>query len=182
MGAWLDTETKMLLQRSPPEKLAPPNTSTFALVLLAAQRVNRERLISAVERIREASRDEAAKILEHSLPIMVKRGLSYEDAMLGQFELITCDAISAFLSDEVVDNASESYLAELYENVCRSSEFERIPVRIDSLPVDEKGKEFMIRFIGAVDCHFPLKLTAMKKKARIMEHWAVKIGGQITLG
>jgi len=70
MGAWLDTETKMLLQRSPPEKLAPSNTSTFALILLAAQRVNRERLISAVERVREASRDEAVKILDHSLPIL----------------------------------------------------------------------------------------------------------------
>ena len=32
---WLDTETKALLQRSPPEKLAPPDTATFSLVLLA---------------------------------------------------------------------------------------------------------------------------------------------------
>ncbi len=34
MSTWLDTETKALLQQVPPEKLAPPDTGKFTLVIL----------------------------------------------------------------------------------------------------------------------------------------------------
>ena len=35
MKTWLDTETKAMLRKSPPSKLAPPNTKGFTLVLLS---------------------------------------------------------------------------------------------------------------------------------------------------
>ena len=182
MSTWLDTETKAILQRSPPEKLAPPDTGPFALVLLATQRESRERLVAAVERVRETTRDEALKILAQPLPVVVKWGLSHEDALLGQFEFIACDAISVFLANEVVCNAPKGYLDELYATVRRSQEFELVSIRIESMPVDPKGRDFVDRFIGVAAPQFPLELTAMKKKARIMEHWATKIGGRVVVG
>jgi hypothetical protein len=182
MNAWLDTETKAILQRSPPEKLAPPDTATFALVLLTVQRASRDRLVAAVERVREVTRDEAAKVLTQPLPAVVKRGLSYEDAVLGQFEFIACDAISIFLADEVVTDAPEGYLGELYADVSHSAEFELVSVRIESMPADAKGREFLNRFVGVLTAQFPLELTGMRKKARIMEHWAAKIGGRVVVG
>ncbi len=182
MNTWLDTETRALLQRTPPDKLAPPDTATFALVLLAVQRERLERLVKAVERVRGATRDEALNVLALPLPTPIKRQLSYEDALLGQFELIACDAVSVFVADEVVSDAPESYLAELYAAVRHSPEFEPVSLRIESLPVNAKGREFLDRFVGTAAPQFPLELTAMKKKARIMEHWAAKIGGRVVVG
>jgi len=181
MDTWLDTETKALLQRSPPEKLAPPDTAIFGLVLLAVQEGRWERLAEAVERVRATTRDEAWKTLACPLPTLVKRGLSHEDALLGQFELVACDSISAFLVDEVIDNASRSYLSELYRDICRSPEFELVSVRIEDIPVDAMGSEFLNRFLGMTTAALPMELKFMRKKARIMEHWAAKIGGQIVV-
>ena len=182
MNTWLDTETKALLQRLPPEKLAPPDTGIFTLVLLAFQRKSLERLVAAVERVREAARGEAIKVLALPLPTPIKRGLSHEDALLGQFDLIACDAVSVFLADEVVSDAPASYLTKLYADVRESLEFELVSVRIESVPSDTKGRNFLDRFIGVATPQLPRELTAMKKKARIMEHWAAKIGGRVEVG
>lgn len=182
MNTWLDTETKALLQRSPPEKFAPPDTAIFALVLLAFQRESLERLVAVVERVQKAARDEARKVLTLPLPTPIKRGLSHEDALLGQFELIACDAVSVFLANEIVSYAPKSYLTQLYADVRRSLEFELVSLRIESIPADAKGRDFMDRFIGAAAPRLPLELKAMRKKARIMEHWATKIGGQVVVG
>ncbi len=182
MNTWLDTETKALLQRAPPEKLAPPDIGIFTLVLLAFQRESLERLVAAVERVQNAARGEAIKVLALPLPTPIKRGLSYEDALLGQFDLIACDAVSVFLADEIVSDAPKSYLTELYSDVRKSLEFELVSVRIESVPFDAKGRDFLDRFIGVTAPQLPLELTAMKKKARIMEHWATKIGGRVVVG
>ena len=85
---WLDTETKALLQRSPPEKLVPPDTATFALVLLAVRGHDRHVLANAVQRATQVSADEARRIVSHRLPLPVKQGLTYLDAQIAQFELI----------------------------------------------------------------------------------------------
>lgn len=105
---WLDTETKAMLQPSPPEKQAPPDTATFGLVLLALQNEGGPGLAETVERIRQCPREEAARILAQPLPVVLKRGLSLEDALIGQFELIACDAVSVFLADDVLEEASRS--------------------------------------------------------------------------
>ena len=52
---WLDTETKALLQRSPPEKFAPPDAGTFALVLLADRGRDHRAIVGAVQRDAQAS-------------------------------------------------------------------------------------------------------------------------------
>ena len=123
---WLDTETKALLQRLPPEKLAPPDTATFTLVLLAVAGLNRHALLSAVQRAARVSPEEAEHMLSRRLPISVKKGLSYPDAQIAQFELICCDAVSLFLADEVVAEASADYLTGLYAKLRKSDEFELV--------------------------------------------------------
>ncbi len=179
---WLDTETKAILHRSPPAKRAPSDTTAFALVLLAAPRGNTERLAAAVERIRGGTRDDALRVLRRRLPTPVKRSLSYEDALLGQFDLIACDAVSVFLSDDVVRCGSKSYLAELFADLCESPEFRTVTIRIESMPGDAQGRDFLDRFTGAAAPELPLELPVMRKKARIMDHWAAKIGGRVVLG
>jgi hypothetical protein len=74
---WLDTETRALLQRSPPEKLAPPDTTAFALVLLADRGHDHHALVGAVQRAAQASAEEAERILSCPLPVSVKNNLSY---------------------------------------------------------------------------------------------------------
>jgi hypothetical protein len=180
MIAWLDTETKAILRPSPPEKIAPPITATFALVLLAI-RGDASRLCQAVERIRGRSREDARRVVAHSLPVVVQRGLAQEDALLGQFELICCDDVSVFVADEVVAGASAGYMADLYATLLNSVEFATVDVRLESVPAGESGQQFIERFLGPVSLQLPAELTMMRKKARIMEHWARKIGGRLAV-
>jgi len=97
MSRWLDAETKALLQDSPPDKLAPPDMVGFTLVLLSIFRHDNSRLARAFARILRISLEDARIRLTCSLPTPVKTGLSYIEAVGGQFELIACDAISVRL-------------------------------------------------------------------------------------
>ncbi|MGA2032217.1 MAG: hypothetical protein ABSG68_08185 [Thermoguttaceae bacterium] len=178
---WLDTETKALLQRSPPEKLAPPDTATFALVLLAVLGHDRHALMRAVQRAARASAEEAGRILSRRLPAPAKKGLTYVDAQIAQFELICCDAISVIIADEVVEAASAGYLTDLYANLQKIDEFEMVAIRIDLIPDDPRGDEFCDRFLSGQRPPMPVVMEFMRKKARIMQHWADKIGGRITI-
>ncbi len=94
MDTWLDTETKALLQKSPPKKLAPPDTAMFSLVLLSIYRHDIEREIRAIRRILQTSNVEARHLLGKPLPVRITEGLTHSDALLGQFELISCDSVS----------------------------------------------------------------------------------------
>ena len=47
------------------------------------------------------------------------------------------------------------------------------------MPDDEQGRDYLGRFTGAASPELPLELRIMAKKARIMEHWASKIGGKV---
>jgi len=82
----------------------------------------------------------------------------------------------------VVAAADQQYLNRLYSNLLRSDEFARTGVRIDSLPADDQGKAFSDQFIGPHPSAFPIHLVVPHKKARIMDHWAIKIGGTIAVG
>jgi hypothetical protein len=181
MITWLDTETKALLQRSPPKKLAPSDIDTFGLVLLAIQGQERERLTEAIGRVVGSSPEDTRAIIARPMPITLKQGLSYEDALLGQFELICCDAVSVFLADEVIEEATQNYLADLYGRLLQSQEFQSISIRIEHIPSNDKGEEFLHRFVGRAEISLPLELEVMCKKARIMKHWAPKIGGRLTI-
>jgi hypothetical protein len=178
---WLDTETKALLQRSPPGKLAPADAATFALILLAYAVHDQNLLVRALQQIAETSEGRARRLLGGRLPACVKNSLSYTDAQIGQFELICRDAVSVIIADEVVANAPADYLADLYAKLRKIDEFELVIARIDSLPDSPSGHEFCNRFLSGrkPPPSFPVEL--MRKKARIMQHWATRIGGRMTL-
>ena len=178
---WLDTETKALLQRLPPEKLAPPDTATFALILLAVEGHDHNAVARAVQRVAKASGDGVERLLSGRLPICVKKGLSYPDVQIGQFELICCDAVSVIIADEVVANASADYLANLYATLRKSDEFASVTARIDSVPDSPKGQEFCNRFLGGRKPASSAAMKLMRKKAHIMQHWATRIGGRMTI-
>jgi hypothetical protein len=181
MTTWLDTETRAMLQREPPKKLAPPDTATFALVLLAVPERGQTQLLKAIERATECSPQEALRILGRKPPLPLKAGLSHEDAMLGQFELVCCDAVSVFLADDILTHAARNYLPDLYEQLLKSPEFEPVSVLVESVPANPRGEKFLGQFLDRTECAFPIKLQTLRKKARIMEHWAAKIGGRVTI-
>jgi hypothetical protein len=178
---WLDTKTKALLQRSPPEKLAPPGTATFALILLAVGGGDRSALVRAVQRVAEASAGQAERLLRGRLPVCVRKGLTYVDGQIGQFELICCDAASVIIADDVVANARADYLAGLLDGFRKIDEFELVTVRIDSVPNSPSGQEFCNRFLGGRTPVSTAVVRLMRKKVRIMQHWAARIGGQMTV-
>jgi hypothetical protein len=178
---WLDTETKALLQRASPDKLAPADTTTFALVLLAYAVHDQSLLTMAVRQIADVSEDRARRLLSGRLPVCVKNGLSYTDAQIGQFELICRDAVSVIIADEVVAEAPADYLADLYAKLRKIDEFELVIARIDFLPNSPSGQEFCNRFLGGRKPPPSLPIELMRKKARIMQHWATRIGGRMTL-
>ena len=89
--------------------------------------------MTGVQRAAEAPADEAERILGRGLPAPVKKGLSHPDAQTAQFELMSCDAVSVFVADEVVAQAPADYLADLYARLLKSEEFELVTVRIDSV-------------------------------------------------
>jgi hypothetical protein len=187
MSEWLDTETKAMLQQAPPEKLAPPDTGMFTLVLL--QKGNDlTRIVQALTRIPGLSREKAEHLAKWACPLRVAGNLSFGDAMLGQFELVCCDSIAVFLRDEVVASAERQYLAELYQQFLASPEFERVTVTVASLSDAELGERFVDQFLGGmahVSCCPPrgccYEGKAMRKKARIMAHWAEKIGAEVVI-
>ncbi|MGO8690201.1 MAG: hypothetical protein ACLQLG_11245 [Thermoguttaceae bacterium] len=178
---WLDTETKALLQKLPPEKLAPPDTTAFTLVLLAVRGQDRRGLLKAVQRAAQVSMDDAQRIVSRQFPATIRAGLSYTDAQIAQFELVCGDAASAFIADEVVAEAPVDYLTDLYAKLLRSDEFELVPVRIDTIPDTPTGEEFCDRFLSGRKPSVPAVAELMRKKARIMEHWAKKIGGRVAV-
>ena len=180
MNSWLDTETKAILQKTPPHKLAPPKIKGYTLVLLSIYRRHPERLIRAIQRIRPDTREEAMDRLNQKLPTALKHGLTESDALLGQFELICCDAISVFITDDVIKYGESDYLIDLYNTLLYSDEFAATNVVVDSIPENESGKEFVDQFLGSLD-ESVSNVTVPYKKARIMVHWGFKIGAKISL-
>lgn len=180
MNTWLDTETKAMLQKSPPNKLAPPHTKGFTLVLLSIYRHHPERLTRAIQRICSDSKERAIARLNQALPITLKVQLTEADALLGQFELICCDAVSVFISDKVIKHGESKYLIDLWNTLLRSDEFAETNVAVDSIPDSEAGADFIDQFLGSYDGS-PKTVTVPYKKARIMNHWGSKIGAHIQL-
>jgi hypothetical protein len=82
MSIWLDTETKAMLQQCPPEKLAPPTTGLFTLVLLRRGN-DANRLVRALTRISGTSPGKAIDLSKRQCPLAVASGLSLGDVMLG---------------------------------------------------------------------------------------------------
>lgn len=183
MSEWLNTETKALLQNVPPEKLAPPDTVGFTLVLLSRTE-DQKRLRRALTR---AGCNQAAAsqiVLTGLCPQVVAVGMTAEDAMLGQFELACCDSVAVFIRDDVVAKNDQLYLTELYAELSSSEEFELVAIDIHFVPDDDRGKRYLQQFLGVRELlpewsGPPLRQKVLQKKARIMRHWADKIGADV---
>ena len=185
---WLDTETKSLLQPSPPEKLAPPDTASFALVLLAHRGHDHRALVGAVQRAAQTSVEQAELIASRRLPIAVRRGLTYSDAQIGQFELICCDSISVFLDDGVAADGDRQYLRELYAQLRTSPEFQPVSIAIRFIPDTDAGRRFCDQFLSSAvrttfryGSEIALLDRVFRKKARLMALWASEIGAKMAI-
>lgn len=175
------TETDAKLERLPPEKEAPAADRAFTLVLVDVCSDNRQSLIEAVCRAAGASPAEAERLLARRLPVCVKQGLTYTDGQIAQFELLCGDAISVIVPDEVVATAPAEYLAELYTDLRNIDEFQPVAVCIHVLPDDANGQAFCDRFLNGRRPDLPATAVSLRKKARLMQCWADKIGGRVTV-
>ena len=54
-----------------------------------------------------------------------------------------------------------------------------ISIRIVSVPEHAAGRAFAEQLIGSHLSHLPLEIVVMRKKARVMYHWAKKIGANV---
>jgi hypothetical protein len=185
MLRWLDTETQAMLGRTMPDKLAPPDTETFSLVLLE-QGADLDSVKRALAKVPGVSAEKALSLMEQSCPLPIAKGLSITDAVLGQFELVCSDCVSVFLNDDVVSSGGFYYLTELYGQLRYSPEFEMVDVRIAAVPETDVGQRFVEQFLGGVAAASlrgtgveVYQGTMMRKKARIMAHWAKKIGAEV---
>jgi hypothetical protein len=185
MSEWLDTEAKAILQRTPPEKLAPADTAGYTLVLLS-KTSDQERLRQALAKVPCCDPAASNAIFASPCPHVVATGLTAEDAMFGQFELACCDCAAVFVRDEVIAEDDRSYLSRLYAELSDSEEFRPVGIEIHAVPNDERGRRFMRQFVGT-DLTFlqrvalALHETVMEKKARMMWHWGRKIGADVRM-
>ena len=179
---WLDTETKEILQKVVEPKLAPPKTAEFTLVLLR-KGTDHARLVRAIRRINECDEPEAVKLAARRTPVRVNSDLSEGDALWGQFELICCDAVSIFIRCEVLDQMDLAEFQSLIEKTSQSSEFQPTTVTIGEIPRNESGLSFVDQFLGsfepAKDAALPSTVVVPFKKARIMQHWATRVGAKL---
>lgn len=177
---WLDTETKAILQKSDDPKLAPPKAGEFALVLLQ-KGTSDERLIHALREINDCTEIEARHLAGLPVPVTVNHGLTEGEALYGQFELICCDAVAAFLRSEVLSEPDRNYLDSLWKKVLASHEFKPVKVDVLDVPMTESGEKFVEQFLGisSPGLHTGTSVLVSFKKARIMKHWAVRIGANV---
>jgi hypothetical protein len=179
---WLDTQTKEILQKVVEPKLAPPKTAEFTLVLVR-KGSDHARLVRAIRRINECDEAEAVKLAARPTPVRVNSDLSEGDALWGQFELICCDAVSIFIRSEVLDQMDLAEFQSLVQKTSQSTEFQPTTVTISEVPRTESGLSFIDQFLGrfeaAQDVALPSDVVVPFKKARIMEHWATRVGAKI---
>jgi hypothetical protein len=180
--SWFDTEIKAALQKLPPKKLSPATIVSFAVVVLSLGAVaNQAWQTGSIQRVLGTSLQDAELQLNRKLPFVLKRELTLADAMLTQFELACADVISIFLSDYVVANGDPVYLTSLYRDMERADEFQIVTVRVASVPDSATGRSFIDQFIAPDLRAFPCEFIALRKKARIMAHWAKEIGATVRL-
>ena len=149
--------------------------------MLAVDRLsNHRRQVRAFERILRTSRSDAEFETKKTVPFVTKRELTRSDALLAQFELICSDVISVFIVDAVLSNAEPGYLARVYRGLIQSDEFKMVAVSIDAIPGGVTGNDFVQQFIADETPPLRHRMIITQKKARIMSHWARKIGVSIS--
>jgi len=185
MAEWLDTETTAILQGVPPNKLAPPTTAGFTLVLLSKSG-DHDRLQEGLAKAGCSDPLLSRRVLASPCPCVAATGLTVEEALFGQFELACCDSAAVFVRDEVVTENDHPYLSDLYVELASSEEFQPREIEVHSVPHDERGTRYLRQFLGTDERFLervvlPLRRTVMEKKARLMWHWGKKIGADVRM-
>ena len=181
---WIDTETKAILQKEHEPKLTPSKAAEFALVLLR-KGPDDQRLIHTICGINNCREAEAVELATSPVPITINPGLTEAEALYGQFELICCDAIAIFVRSEVLlEQREKNYLQTLYSKVLESPEFRPTKIEVLDVPATQSGQRFMDQFFGSAWPSQRSDASAFStwvpfKKARIMKHWAKRVGAQI---
>jgi len=71
----------------------------------------------------------------------------------------------------------------LIEKTSQSTEFQPTTVIISEIPRTESGLSFVDQFLGsfepARDAALPTAVVVPFKKARIMQHWATRVGAKL---
>lgn len=185
-SSWPDTQTKAMLDELLPDRLAPPDTDGFSLVLLL-KGPHAAWVARSITHAADCSDAEAWGFSNRQGPVLLRSGLSLENALLGQFELICCDSVSVFLRDEVARDADQEYLTQLYADLLRSPEFEEVELAMATLPETEMGQRYAEQFLGGAAPRLshpdqpPRRLRVMFKKAKAMLYWAKQIGAQVVV-
>ena len=176
---WLDTETKAILQKEDESKPTLVKTAEFALVLIR-KGTDDERLVRAIRRINECGEAKAVELVHLPKPVTINAGLTEAEAYFGQFELICCDAIAAFFRSEIILEQNEPrYLRALYQQIERSREFKPTLMEVVQVPATEGGEMFIDQFIGNDFSNESFSCVVPYKKARIMKHWATRVGAEV---
>ncbi|MHB1035475.1 MAG: hypothetical protein ACYC35_12135 [Pirellulales bacterium] len=134
----------------------------------------------AFHRVLQTSLAEAQLQTFRNGPFVLRDKLTLTDAMFGQFELISADIVSVFIADEVMANAKPAYLAALFRDLRASDEFALVAISVVTIPHGEAGAAFFEQFLGACRPALPHRVETTRKKARIMTHWAAKLGGAVS--
>jgi len=172
---WLDTETRERLQANLP-KFTEVADSAFSVVLLRAGADTRRVESVVLELIRLTAPPSPAK------PLVVCQGLSLEDALTAQAAFACCDSVAVFVRDELAEQMPPADFVELQSEIELSEEFQLSRVRLEYMPRNEQTHRFYWIFLGmAVGLELPVEIVAYRKKARLMQHWALYLGGQLTL-
>lgn len=173
LAQWLDTETRAILCADPPDKLIATATTSFSLLLILRGK-DEFRITEVVSAIRSFAPPQTAK-----LPFVVAQNLELDEATAGQLALVACDCITAFVRDEVVNVAAAETFWQLHKEILSSPEFEQVSVQIESIPESVDGRKFRERFFGATVVRTPARVKVFRKKARLMELWATRIGATV---
>jgi len=184
---WLDAQTRAILHPTPPEECVALGVSGFTLVLLQ-KGFQHDRLTRALQRIRRDPERATTPVLFAPCPTRVRSGLSLEEAIVGQFELICCDCISVFVRDEIAADGATGYLRGLYSQLRSSPEFQPVFITITFVPDTDAGRRFCDQFLSTAQektirygNEIVMKDRVYQKKARMMAHWAVEIGVRLTI-
>lgn len=179
---WPTAETEAILQPTPPQKATEVAASGFTLVLLE-KGLACDRLVRAIDRIWNEPERPIDSVLQSPCPVVIRSGLTLDAAIVGQFELISCDCVSVFLRDEIVADGSADYLRNLYCELRRSPEFQPVYVTVGFIPDSDAAKHFCDQFLSPPDTkripfgsQIAIADRVFFKKGRIMAHWAKEIG------
>ena len=140
-------------------------------------------MIRAISRINECSESKAAELADRPVPVTINIDLSEEDAVFGQFELISFDAIGVFVRSEVLRQSEMGYSHALFGKTLQSAEFKPVKIRVVEVPETESGQKFVDQFLGPTIPRrkpaYPLSVELPFKKARIIMRWATRVGAQV---